>query len=114
MKKIIPFPSPPGLSLDAQLRFAIAEKRMLRFTYDDAVRIAEPHDYGVHNGETKVLVYQREKAGRKTDDSRGWRWLDLPKIRDCSVLEHTFAGSRQAPDQRHHQWDVLYARVDEG
>jgi len=109
LSKIVSFPS----SLDTQLRFAIANKRLLRFTYDGAVRVAEPHDYGVRYGEAKVLVYQREKAGQKTDDVRGWRWLDTSKIHDCVVLEDTFAGSRQAANQQHHQWDVLYARVDD-
>ena len=109
MNKIVSFPS----SLDTQLRFAIANKRLLRFTYDGAVRVAEPHDYGVRDREVKVLVYQREKAGRKSDDARGWRDLDTAKIQDCVVLEDTFAGSRQTADQQHHQWDILYARVDD-
>ena len=108
MSKILPFPT----SLDSQIRFAIANKRLLRCTYDGTVRVIEPHDYGVHNGETKVLAFQREKAGLKSDDFRGWRWLDAAKILDCSVLEDTFRGSRQAIDQQHHHWDVLYARVD--
>jgi hypothetical protein len=113
MKKIVPFPISPERTLDAQLRFAIANKRLLRFTYDGAVRVAEPHDYGVRGDETKVLAFQREKAGRTTDATRGWRWLDTSKIHDCSVLDDTFAGSRQAPHQQHHHWDVLYARVDD-
>jgi hypothetical protein len=113
MKKIVPFPISPERTLDTQLRFAIANKRLLRFTYDGATRVAEPHDYGVRGGETKVLAYQREKAGRKSDDVRGWRWLDISKIQDCVVLEDTFRGSRHAADQQHHQWDVLYARVDD-
>ena len=113
MKKILSFPSPSTHTLDTQLRFAIVNKRLLRFTYDGAVRVAEPHDYGVRKGETKVLAYQREKAGHKSDAVRGWRWLEIPKIQDCVVLEDNFRGSRRAADQQHHQWDVLYARVDD-
>jgi len=113
MNKVIPFPTSAERALDMQLRFAIANRRLLRFTYDGAVRVVEPHDYGVRKGETKVLAFQREKAGRKTDDMRGWRWLETSKMLDCSVLEETFAGSRRAEHQRHHQWDLLHARVDE-
>ena len=109
--KIIPFPSTAERALDAQLRFAIANTRLLRVTYDGATRIVEPHDYGVRNGKAKLLVFQRDKAGRQTDSARGWRTLDLSKIRHCVVLEETFAGSRQA-DQQHLDWDLLYARVD--
>ena len=112
MNKILQFPTPPKVTLDSQIRSAIANKRLLRFTYGGAERILEPHDYGVHKGEDKLLAYQREKAGRKSDDVRGWRMFETSKIQDCSVLEETFEGSRQAADQRHHDWDVLYARVE--
>jgi hypothetical protein len=112
MSKIVPFPISPERTLDTLIRFAIENRRLIRFTYQGAVRVAEPHDYGQRKGETKVLAYQREKAGRKTDDARGWRWLDTSKLDDLLVLEDTFAGSRQQPNQQHHDWDVLYARVD--
>lgn len=109
MNKIVSFPT----SLDTQLRFAISNKRLLRFRYDGAVRVAEPHDYGVRDGEAKLLAYQREKAGRKSEDARGWRLFDTAKLDNCVVLKDVFAGSREAADQHHHHWDALYARVAE-
>jgi hypothetical protein len=110
-KNVLSFP-PAEHTLDSQLRFAIANKRLIRFTYDGAVRVAEPHDYGLRDGATKVLAFQREKAGRKNRDVLGWRWLDTSKIHDCIVLEASFSGTREAAAQHHHHWDVLYARVD--
>ena len=108
---VLPF-SPVAHTLDTQLRLAIGNKRLIRFTYDGAVRVAEPHDYGLRDGAPKVLAFQREKAGRKDRHVCGWRWLDTSKIQDCIVLEDSFRGTREAADQRHHHWDVLYARVD--
>jgi hypothetical protein len=109
---VLSFPLSPGQTLDSQLRFAIANKRLIRFTYESAVRVAEPHDYGVREGATKLLAYQRQKAGRKDTRVRGWRWLDFEKIQDCVVLTDAFGGSRETAAQHHHHWDVLYARVD--
>jgi hypothetical protein len=109
-KNILPFSREH--TLDNQLRFAIANKRLIRFTYESVVRIAEPHDYGLRDGAAKLLAYQRQKAARKDQKVRGWRWLDVAKIQACTVLEESFSGTRQAADQQHHQWDVLYARVD--
>jgi hypothetical protein len=109
---VLSFPSPPKLTLDRQLRFAILNKRLIRFMYDGAVRVAEPHDYGLRDGAAKVLAFQREKAGRKDRDVRGWRWLDTSKMDDCRVLDDSFRGTREAADRQHHHWDVLYARVD--
>lgn len=111
-KNVLSFPPSPEQTLDGQLRFAIANKRLIRFTYESAVRVAEPHDYGVRDAAPKLLAYQRQKAGRKDHQVRGWRWLDISKIHDCIVLEDSFGGTRETVDQQHHRWDVLYARVD--
>jgi hypothetical protein len=98
--------------LDAHLRFAIANKRLIAFGYRGVVRIAEPHDYGVKNGSVKLLVYQL----RTTDDGHkkrasGWRLLEASQIEACTALELTFAGSRGEAGQRHMTWDELFARV---
>ena len=101
------------ISVDiCRLRFAIANKRLIRFTYESAERIAEPHDYGLRDGVPKLLAYERQRTGRKDQRARGWRWLDLPKIQDCIVLDDSFSGTRETANQHHHLWDVLYARVD--
>lgn len=39
--------------------------------------------------------------------------FDLPKFDECLVLEETFKGTRAIAGQRHHRWDVIYARVDD-
>jgi hypothetical protein len=111
-KNVLSFPPTRELTLDSELRFAIANKRLIRFTYESAVRVAEPHDYGVRDGAPTLLAFQRQKADRKDHHVRGWRWLDVSKIQDCIVLEDLFSGTREAAGQQHHHWDVLYARVD--
>ena len=111
-KNVLSFPPSREHTLDSQLRFAIANKRLIRFTYDSAERVAEPHDYGLRDGTPKVLTYQVQKAGRKDRQVRGWRSLEISKIENCVVLDDTFSGTREVADQRHYRWDVLYARVD--
>jgi hypothetical protein len=111
-KNVLSVPTSRELSIDSQLRFAIANKRLIQFTYESALRIAEPHDYGVRGGAPKLLAFQRQKAGRRDRHVRGWRWLDISKVEDCVVLEDSFSGTREAAGQQHHHWDVLYARVD--
>jgi Fic family protein len=99
-------------SLDEQLRFAIANKRLLELTYNGALRVVEPHDYGVNKNVTRLLAYQlrqRGVSGRKI--LSGWRLLDVSKIEKCDVLETAFQGSRGEAHERHYQWEPLYARV---
>ena len=93
---------------DRQIRAAIAGRRLIRFTYGSASRVAEPHDYGVQHGATRLLVYQL----RSMPFSRGWRMLDVSKISGLVVLEETFAGSRRASHSHHFEWDALFARVE--
>lgn len=92
-KNVLSFPP----TLDSQLKFAIANKRLIRFTYDGAVRVAEPHDYGLRDGASKLLAFQREKAGRRDPKVRGWRWLDTDKIHECVVLEESFEDRARQP-----------------
>lgn len=97
-------------SLDARIRRAIAEKRLLELRYKRAVRLAEPHDYGVIDGTGRLLIFQLggPDSGK---GAVGWRLLDVAKIEGCVVTEQTFAGSRGQSHQQHYQWETLYARV---
>jgi Fic family protein len=99
-------------SIDEQLRFAVANKRLIEVTYSGASRIVEPHDYGVHKDVTRLLAYQLRQSGisgRKI--LSGWRLVDVSKIEKCDVLTTTFAGSRGGAHEHHYVWDPLYARV---
>ena len=97
-------------SLDQQLRYAIANKRLLQIYYEGAQRVIEPHDYGVKKGVVSLLAYQLQSSD--PSKTSGWRLLHLSKISECVVLEQTFKGSRGEESQQHHNWDVLYLRVD--
>jgi hypothetical protein len=103
------------VSLDGQLKFAIANKRLVQLSYGGSLRVAEPHDYGIQKGKTRLLIYQRRGSVATTRKSAdGWRLLDVSKIENCRVLDDTFSGSRGEPHQHHYVWDVLYARVASG
>ena len=97
---------------DPLLRFAIANKRLIQFQYAGHSRIAEPHDYGVRNGVTRLQAYQLRGPARKSKDGVGWRDFHVAGIEDCAVLDETFPGSRGRSHVHHLEWDVLYARVD--
>jgi hypothetical protein len=99
-------------SPDAQIRFAIEHKRLLRVGYSGRPRVVEPHDYGLLNGKAKLLAYQLyEVAASRRPRTEEWRMLELAKFESCDILDETFAGSRGDAHQRHYTWDVLYARV---
>jgi hypothetical protein len=77
----------PGQGIDEQLRFAIANERLLQFTYKGAGSSGRPNE-------------------------RMWRLFDVEQVAGCVVLGESFPGSRGHQHSSHHDWDVVYARVD--
>src|SRR5262245_28893828 len=90
---------------------AINEKRMIELVYKTpGARVAEPHDYGVKKGVYRLLTYQIGGASH-SGAPHGWKELDVEDIREFTVLERRFPGSRADAQQHHGVWDVLFARV---
>jgi hypothetical protein len=103
---IHPFPG----TVDALLRTAIRERRIVTFTLRGLTRRAEPHDYGVIQGATKLFFYQ---VGGQSGSGRplGWRWALVPEIANLTLLDDRFRGARDAASGHHVQWDRLFASV---
>ena len=102
----------PVSSMDGLLRRAIACRRLIQFEYEDYLRIAEPHDYGVIGGEQQLLIYQiggESRSGKLPD----WRLVRVTAMKRVRILSKEFAGGRSAPSGRHKKWDRLLARVKE-
>jgi hypothetical protein len=113
LSRVKSFPAPAGIEPAAHqlLMRAIHEKRLLRFTYKNQLRIAEPQDYGVQKGTAHLFSYQ---IGGISDSGPlpDWRKFAVQKISRLELLEQVFAGSRAVPAHKHQNWDVLFARVD--
>ena len=100
------------MPIEARIRRAIANKRLVEVGYKGRVRVAEPHDYGKQKGIDRLLVYQLTRASSSGREAVGWRLFDVARIESLEVLDTPFKGSRRTSDQDHHKWDVLYARVE--
>ena len=99
------------LLVNQQLVRAIAEKRLIQFSYKrGATRMVEPHDYGVQHGVERILGYQISGESR-SGAAHGWKWFDVADISALALLEETFPGSRVDSAQHHAGWDRLFARV---
>src|SRR5579871_3263074 len=96
--------------LDLLLYSAIEKKRLIQFKYKGKDRVAEPHDYGIQNGKVRLLCWQI--GGHSGERIPGWRLIDVVHMQDYQLLERRFAGSRQVPSGKHHQWDTLFIRVE--
>lgn len=97
--------------MDAELRQAIAERRLIAFRYDGCARVAEPHDYGIANGERKLFYFQVGGTSRSGGHLPDWRWAVASKIEDLRLTDERFPGPRPAPSGRHQRWERLIASV---
>jgi hypothetical protein len=96
-------------NLDAMIRAAIEQKRLVEQVYYNQRRILEPHDYGLHKGMIKLLGYQ--VGGSSSGRLPGWRWLEVKSMSELRLLDRNFPGGRPIPSGKHHQWDQLFLRV---
>jgi hypothetical protein len=99
------------LSTSARIRFAIANRRLIEVRYSGAIRVVEPHDYGIQNGHERLLVFQLRGPARPGHSPIGWRLFEISRIETLTVLDDTFKGSREQSHHDHYQWEVIYARV---
>jgi hypothetical protein len=95
--------------IDKLLRDAIAQKRRLILWYDGFLRDVEPHDYGLKDGQIKVLCYQ-VGGGSRSGKLPEWRTLAVVKITSAELAVSSFPGAREVPSE-HIEWDELYASV---
>ena len=95
---------------DQILKRAIRERRLVAFILDERPRLAEPHDYGLIDGEPRLFFYQVDGESR-SGRALGWRWAVLSKVSELRVLDEHFRGTRPAPSGRHVKWDQLFATV---
>jgi hypothetical protein len=100
----------PEPEIDRLLRAAIRQRHLIQFAYQNKPRIVEPHDYGIHRGQIKLFGYQ--VGGLSSEPLPNWRWALVNSISDLRVLNRTFAGRRESPSGKHHQWDQIFIRVE--
>jgi hypothetical protein len=89
---------------------AIWAQRVIAFTLKGCARVAEPHDFGVVNGQRRLFFFQVGGESR-SGPPHGWRWAAAAEVLALRVLERRFPGARPIPSGRHQKWDRLIASV---
>ena len=89
--------------MDLRICQAIADRRILMFAYQGAVRVAEPHLYGMTTAEHEAVSAWMRPGWSRTDPDGGWRMFRLDGITDLQVLPERFESARPNfnPDDPH-------------
>lgn len=76
--------------MDLRICHAIAERRLLSFTYRGSERVVEPHLYGVTRKRHELLCAWVRRDGTAS----AWRTFSVNQITGLSILPERFDGPR--------------------
>ena len=96
--------------MNAIIRQSILEKKVVEFTYQGFIRIAEPHAYGSAELVDQLLVYQ-VRGGSHSENLPKWLTVALPGMTNFQVFDETFAGKRADSALYHISREAMYAIV---
>ena len=72
----------------------IAERKLLRFLYQNSTRIVEPYCYGRTRLGTELLRAFQISGVSRSGHPIGWRLFDAHKMSDLVILQETFSPYR--------------------
>ena len=88
------------------IRTAIAERRVIEFSYKGHIRIAEPHIYGIKNDKRQLLVYQIG-GGTSSGGIPDWRRVELNDISGLKVTTEKFVPRKEVQPGDKEGWDSI-------
>ncbi len=80
--------------MDTQICSAIENRQVLAFNYDGYPRVVEPHAYGLSKTGKDMLRAYQVAGESKSDPTLGWRPFLVKKIKNLTILDQTFTGTR--------------------
>ena len=91
---------------------AIAERRLLMFSYGGAVRVVEPHLCGRTTAGHPALSAWMRPGWSRADPEGGWRMFRLDALESVQALPDRFDGPREGfnPDDPH--FTEIFCRLD--
>jgi hypothetical protein len=99
----------PGM--DLRICQAIAERRLLMFGYGGAVRVVEPHLYGVTTADHEALSAWMRPGWSRVDPEGGWRMYRTDGIVELQLLPEQFEGARPDFNPRDPHFTEIFCRL---
>ena len=90
---------------------AIAQKRLLQFSYDDLTRIVEPHLFGRKFSGNDVLSAYLVEGYTESDHDPYWRNYAVENMDFVIMLDETFAGARPGYNPEDKTMEEIYCRL---
>lgn len=90
---------------------AIAQKRLLQFSYDDLTRIVEPHLFGRKTSGKDALSAYMIDGYSESDQEPYWRSYSVEKMEFVIMLDETFPAARAGYNANDRTMEEIYCRL---
>ena len=97
--------------MDPRVCQAIAERKLLMFGYQGAVRVVEPHVYGISTAEHEAISAWLRPGWSKTNPDGGWRMFRVDGIVDLQLLPESFASARPGFNPEDPHFAEIFCRL---
>ena len=90
---------------------AIRSRRLLMFGYGNAVRVVEPHLYGVNSAGHEALSAWLRPGLSRADPDGGWRMYLADDLRSMQALPEIFIGPREGYNPNDPHFTEVYCQL---
>lgn len=97
--------------MDIRICNAIAERRLLMLGYKGALRVVEPHLYGLTTAGHEALSAWMRAGWSRVDPEGGWRLFRADAFRDVQLLPERFDAPRPDFNPRDSHFGEVFCHV---
>ncbi|MFC1949181.1 WYL domain-containing protein [Chloroflexota bacterium] len=90
---------------------AINLRQVVRFYYQDALRLVEPYCYGVLSDDHEALLCFQVGGRAKYIGVEGWKLFRFSEISELEITEEQFADTRQWQDPEYDSRYSVFVRI---
>jgi hypothetical protein len=97
--------------MDLRICHAVAEKRLLMFTYRGSERVVEPHTYGRTTKHNDALSAWLREGWSQSAPAGGWRMFLVDEISALSILPERFTEARPRYNPNDPIFEEIFCRA---
>jgi hypothetical protein len=90
---------------------AIRERRLLELSYNNIERTVEPYAYGATKTGYEMLTCYQVAGRHSSYKPHDWDYLDVSKIKNLTLSEDLFSGTRRGYKRDDRRMTTIYAQL---
>ena len=110
-ERVINFKLKKGKNMEIIITEAIKNKQLLKFTYNNKVRVVEPYTFGESTKGNDTLSAYQVDGGSNSSKDLGWRQFIIDDIEHLNLLDDKFEILREGYNPNDSRMSHIYITV---